>query len=121
MLSATLAFLCILAQVAPPPNSIDERIDRFVREEMAAQHIPGAAIAVIKNGVTLRAEGYGVTNIEHCVPAQRESVFQSGSLGKQFTAAAIMMLVERDKLDLNDPIARHLLPHDGDRSRCGTY
>ena len=108
MLYATLASLCILAQVAPPPNSIDERIDRFVREELAAQHIPGAAIAVIKNGVTLRAEGYGVTNIEHCVPAQRESVFQSGSLGKQFTAAAIMMLVERDKLDLNDPIARHL-------------
>ena len=108
MLYATLASLCILAQVAPPPNSIDERIDRFVREEMAAQHIPGAAIAVIKNGVTLRAEGYGVTNIEHCVPAQRESVFQSGSLGKQFTAAGIMVLVERDKLDLNDPIARHL-------------
>jgi len=100
MLYATLASLCILAQVAPPPNSIDERIDRFVRGEMAAQHIPGAAVAVIKNGLTLRAEGYGVANIEHCVPAQRESVFQSGSLGKQFTAAAIMMLVERDKLDL---------------------
>jgi len=108
MLYATLASLCILAQVAPPSNSIDERIDRFVRGEMAAQHIPGAAVAVIKNGVTLRAEGYGVANIEHCVPAQRESVFQSGSLGKQFTAAGIMMLVERDKLDLNDPIARHL-------------
>jgi hypothetical protein len=46
MLYATLASLCILAQVAPPPNSIDERIDRFVREELAAQHIPGAAIAV---------------------------------------------------------------------------
>jgi CubicO group peptidase (beta-lactamase class C family) len=108
MLYATLASLCILAQVAPPSNSIDEQIDRFVRGEMAAQHIPGAAVAVIKNGVTLRAEGYGVANIEHCVPAQRESVFQSGSLGKQFTAAGIMMLVERDKLDLNDPIARHL-------------
>ena len=108
MLYAPLAWLCILAQVAPPSNTIDERIDRFVREEMVRQHIPGAAVAVIKNGVTLRAEGYGVANIEHCVPAQRESVFQSGSLGKQFTAAGIMVLVERGKLDLDDPIARHL-------------
>jgi CubicO group peptidase (beta-lactamase class C family) len=106
MLYAALASLCILAQVAPPSNSIAERIDRFVREEMAAQHIPGAAVAVIKNGVTLRAEGYGVANIEHCVPAQRESVFQSGSLGKQLTAAGIMMLVERDKLDLAESPAR---------------
>jgi CubicO group peptidase (beta-lactamase class C family) len=48
MLYATLASLCVLAQVTPPSHSIDERIDRFVRQEMAAQHIPGAAVAVIK-------------------------------------------------------------------------
>jgi CubicO group peptidase (beta-lactamase class C family) len=108
MLYATLASLCVLAQVAAPSNSIDERIDRFVREEMAGQQIPGTAVAVIKNGITLRAEGYGVANIEHCAPTQRESVFQSGSMGKQFTAAAIMLLVERGKLGLDDPIARYL-------------
>jgi CubicO group peptidase (beta-lactamase class C family) len=85
MLHATLASLCILAQVAPASNSIDERIDRFVREEMAGQHIPGAAVAVIKNGVTLRAEGYGVANIGTVCP-RKEKRFQSGSL-KQFTAA----------------------------------
>ena len=81
MLYTTLASLCILAQVAPPSNSIDERIDRFVRGEMAAQHIPGAAVAVIKDGVTLRAEGYGVANIEHCVPAQERAFFNPDRWG----------------------------------------
>ena len=108
MLFAALASLCVLAPTAAPSSSIEARIDRTVREEISRRQIPGAAVAVIKNGVTLRAEGYGIANIEHCVNVQRESVFQSGSLGKQFTAAGIMLLVDKGKLDLDNPIARYL-------------
>ena len=72
MLYAPLASLCILAQVAPPSNSIDERIDRSASEEMVGQPIPGAAVAVIKNEVTLRAEGSPRQHRALCARAKRE-------------------------------------------------
>jgi CubicO group peptidase (beta-lactamase class C family) len=85
-----------------------EKIDRFVSTEMSRQHIPGMAVAVVKNGEVMLAKGYGLANLEHEVPATAHSIFQSGSVSKQFTAAAIMLLEEQGKLHLDDPIARYL-------------
>jgi CubicO group peptidase (beta-lactamase class C family) len=75
---------------------------------MQAQRIPGVSIAVMKDGKLVRARGYGFANLELSVPAAPETVYQSGSLGKQFTAMAVMMLVEEGKLALDDPIARFI-------------
>ena len=55
----------------------------------------------------MRAEGYGVSNVELKVPAKPETVFQSGSVGKQFTATAVMMLVEAGKIGLDDPLSKY--------------
>jgi CubicO group peptidase (beta-lactamase class C family) len=85
-----------------------EQIDRFVSTEMSRQHIPGMAVAVVKNGEVMLAKGYGFANVEHEVPVTAHSIFQSGSVSKQFTAAAIMLLEEQGKLHLDDPIARYL-------------
>ena len=85
-----------------------EQIDRFVSTEMSRQHIPGMAVAVVKNGEVMLAKGYGFANLEHEVPVTAHSIFQSGSVSKQFTAAAIMLLEEQGKLRLDDPIARYL-------------
>jgi CubicO group peptidase (beta-lactamase class C family) len=54
------------------------------------------------------AKGYGFANLEHEVPVTAHSIFQSGSIGKQFTAAAIMLLAEQGKLRLDDQIALYL-------------
>jgi CubicO group peptidase (beta-lactamase class C family) len=54
------------------------------------------------------ARGYGSANLEHDVPVTQETIFQSGSVGKQFTAAAVMMQVEAGKLDLDAPLSRYL-------------
>jgi CubicO group peptidase (beta-lactamase class C family) len=86
------------------------KIDRFVSEEMSRQKIPGMAVAVVKNGEAVVAKGYGFANLEHQVPVTTHSIFQSGSVGKQFTAAAIVHLEERGKLRLDDNIARYLPP-----------
>jgi CubicO group peptidase (beta-lactamase class C family) len=83
-------------------------IDRFVSEEMSRQKIPGMAVAVVKNGEVVLAKGYGFANLEHQVPVTARSIFQSGSVGKQFTAAAIMLLEEQGKLRLDDRIASYL-------------
>ena len=55
----------------------------------------------------LLVKGYGLANIELNVPVKAETVFQSGSVGKQFAAAAIMMLVEEGKIGLEDSITKY--------------
>jgi CubicO group peptidase (beta-lactamase class C family) len=76
---------------------------------MSRQKIPGMAVAVVKNGEVVVAKGYGFANLEHQVPVTTHSIFQSGSVGKQFTAAAIVLLEEHGKLRRDDKIARYLL------------
>lgn len=84
------------------------KIDRFVSAEMSRQKIPGMAVAVVKNGEVALAKGYGFANLEHQVPVTTNSIFNSGSVGKQFTAAAIVHIEEHGKLRLDDHIARYL-------------
>ena len=86
------------------------KIDGLVSAEMSRQKIPGMAVAVVKNGEVVVAKGYGFANLEHQVPVTTHSIFQSGSVGKQFTAAAIVHLEEHGKLRLDDNIARYLPP-----------
>ena len=81
-------------------------IDAIVQEELKSQRIPGMAVAVIRGGEIVKAQGYGLANVEHNVAVTSQTIFQSGSLGKQFTAAAVMLQVEDGKLALTDPITR---------------
>lgn len=90
------------AQDAPSKSSISD----YVRAEMQRQHIPGLSLLVIKQGQIVMAEGFGLSNVELQVPVKPETVFQSGSVGKQFTATAVMMLVEQGKLALDDPLTK---------------
>lgn len=99
---------CLLALALPlvgAPACADS-IDDYVRDEMQKQRIPGLSIAVMKDGTLVRARGYGLANVELGAPAAAETVYQSGSMGKQFTATAVMMLVEEGKLALDDEVSR---------------
>jgi CubicO group peptidase (beta-lactamase class C family) len=70
--------------------------------------VPGLSVAVLRNGRVLLARGYGYANVEHRVRATDRTVYQSGSLGKQFTAALVLQLADSGRLGLDDPIRRHL-------------
>lgn len=87
-------------------DGVATRVDDYIRAEMKAQQIPGVSLAVMKNGEIVLARGYGLANVELQVPVKPETIFQSGSVGKQFTATAIMMLVEEGKLSLDDKITK---------------
>lgn len=100
-------FALALLLVAPAPALADP-IDDFVRAEMKKQQVPGLTVAVVKDGTLAKVESYGLANVEHQVPAKRETVYQSGSVGKQFTAMAVMLLLEDGKLKLDDLISKHL-------------
>jgi CubicO group peptidase (beta-lactamase class C family) len=89
---------------ADPPA---DAVSRFVRAEMQTQHIPGVALLVSRDGRPIRAEGFGLANVELQVPVSPKTIFQSGSVGKQFTATAVMMLIEEGKMGLEDPLARY--------------
>jgi CubicO group peptidase (beta-lactamase class C family) len=79
----------------------------YVRAEMQRQQIPGLAVLIARHGEIVRAEGFGLANVELQVPVKPETIFQSGSVGKQFTATAVMMLVEEGKLGLDDPLTKY--------------
>ncbi len=81
-------------------------IDTIVREEMRQQGIPGMAVAVVRRGEVITAQGYGLANVEHNVPVTDRTIFQSGSLGKQFAATAIMLQMQDGRLALTDPLAK---------------
>lgn len=82
-------------------------IDRYVSAEMARQHVPGVEVGVYRDGHALLVKGYGLANIEWQAPVTPATLMQSGSVGKQFAATAVMMLVEQGKLSLDDSITRY--------------
>jgi CubicO group peptidase (beta-lactamase class C family) len=103
-----LACLIFLTGVAQAQSSATATaVTEYVKSEMQRQHIPGLSLLVIKDGKTIRAEGFGLAHVELQVPVKPESVFQSGSVGKQFTATAVMMLVEEGKVGLDDPLTKY--------------
>ncbi len=85
-----------------------DEVDKYVLSQLAEKHIPGAAIAVIKNGKVIKTEGYGLASVEFNAPVTTETVFEIGSVSKQITAAAIMLLVEDGKINLDDKISKYL-------------
>ena len=77
---------------------------------MQRERIPGVGLLVMRAGQAVRLSTYGLANVEHQVAVRHDTMFQSGSLGKQFAAAAVLMLVQHGRLALEDRISRYLPP-----------
>ena len=92
------------AQLKPEQLS---SIDSYVTKEMAREQIPGLEVGIYSRGKILLAKGYGLADVELNVPVKPETVFQSGSVGKQFVSAAVMMLVQQGKVGLDDSIVKY--------------
>ncbi|MGA8429084.1 MAG: serine hydrolase domain-containing protein [Candidatus Sulfotelmatobacter sp.] len=105
--SATASFAQSPTPAAPLDPRRAESIDSFITTEMARQRIPGLAVGIYSRGKILLAKGYGQANVELGVPVKPETIFQSGSVGKQFVSAAIMMLVEEGKVSLDDSVTKY--------------
>jgi CubicO group peptidase (beta-lactamase class C family) len=82
-------------------------VDDIVKAVMAEQHIPGVALAVVKDGHIIRSAGYGLANVEPNVPVTPHSVFKVGSVSKQFLASGMMLLVQDGKVRLDDPVRKY--------------
>lgn len=93
---------------ADEPGAVVSEIEDLVRSTMDNGRIPGIALAVVRKGEVLLAKGFGIANLETDASVTTESLFQSGSLGKQFTSAGIMALVEDGLLDLDGSVTEYL-------------
>jgi D-alanyl-D-alanine carboxypeptidase len=75
---------------------------------MEKQHIPGVSLAVVRDGKVVLAKGYGLANVELSVPATTDTVYELLSVSKEFTAAAILLLVEEGKVSLDETVPKYL-------------
>lgn len=106
--SILLFFAILLSLFAPAASARADRVDDYVREQMRLRHVPGLALAVVRDGRVVKERGYGFASVELDVPATSATVFEIGSISKQITAAAVMMLVEEGKVALDDPVSKYI-------------
>lgn len=83
-------------------------VDVYLEARLKSLHIPGASLAVVRNGRVVKARGYGLASLELGAPATENTVYEIGSNTKQFTAAAVMLLVADGKIRLDDPVTTYL-------------
>ena len=87
------AIIAAAAQPLAAQASLDS-VHALVRREMARQKIPGLSLAIVRGDSIVLARGYGLANVELNVAASDSTIYQSGSVGKQFTAALVALLAE---------------------------
>ena len=88
-------------------QNLEKQIDEIISEAYTKDE-PGIALLVAKNGKTIYRKAFGKANLELDVPMKPENVFELASITKQFTAVAILMLEERGKLKIEDPITKYI-------------
>ena len=102
---------------AQDARALVQYVDSVATAAVAEHRTAGVSVAVVKNGRTVLAKGYGFADLENDVPATAETVYRIGSVTKQFTSAAIMRLVEQGKVSLDDTLQKFLpnFPTQGNR------
>ena len=107
MSSVALALSLAAAFTPEAPAPIDSVIS-YIESELSRQHIPGVSVAILRGDSVLLSRGFGFANVELHVPASDTTIYQSGSMGKQFTGALVATLAQQGRLRLDDHITRWL-------------
>jgi CubicO group peptidase (beta-lactamase class C family) len=87
------------------------QVDDFIKKQMAFYEIPGASLAIIKHGLVIYSQIYGVSNAQTGMPVTEKTLFEAGSITKPVFAFVVMRLVERGILKLDQPLYE-LLPFE---------
>jgi D-alanyl-D-alanine carboxypeptidase len=106
---ATASALSLTAQTVDTIDpALKTKIDRIAAGVMEQHGVPSASIAVIQHGKLVFTHAYGLAHISPDKPATPEMRYSIGSISKQFTAAAILLLQEQGKLKLDDPVGKYI-------------
>lgn len=89
-------------------QSIHEKVDSLIQSEFHEPDAPGGVFLIAKGGKVLYNKSFGKANLELGADMDTQSVFQIGSMTKQFTAVAILILEQEGKLNVNDPVSKYI-------------
>jgi CubicO group peptidase (beta-lactamase class C family) len=101
---AALALIVSLLNVSAPADPIDD----YIKAQMQTFHLPGLAFALIADGKIVRTGAHGLADVKRATTSTPQTIYKIGSVSKQFIATAIMLLVQDGRLDVDDPVSRHL-------------
>ena len=103
----SLAISCVSQEKAAAPPLDIARMQQIIQSQVDTNKFMGSVL-VERDGKVVLDEGYGYANLEWKIPNSPTTKFRLGSITKQFTAASILLLEERGKLDVNDPIKKYM-------------
>ena len=109
LLAVGFLFFCwplLHAQSGALPAEMRDKVDALAKNALGDTGVPSASIAIVQSGVITYLHAYGDSRIEPRQPAAPTMRYSIGSISKQFTAAAVLLLAEQDKLSLDDPVSR---------------
>ncbi|MGH9159377.1 MAG: serine hydrolase domain-containing protein, partial [Vicinamibacteraceae bacterium] len=105
-MTMTLASCTVAGSSTEKKNDIESAVDRIFATWTAST--PGCAVGVSKDGRATLTKAYGMADLEHDVRNTPDTIFEAGSISKQFTAAAVLLLAREGKLSLDDPARKHV-------------
>jgi CubicO group peptidase (beta-lactamase class C family) len=109
LLSSLFAAAAASAQTVNTINPVlRDRIDRIAHQVLEQTGVPSASIAVVQHGKLIYTHAYGNAHLQPPIPATPEMRYSIGSISKQFTATAILLLEEQGKLSIDDPVSKYL-------------
>ncbi len=88
--------------------SLRDRIDRIAAQVLQQTGVPSASVAIVQHGKLVYTHAYGPARIQPPIPATPQMRYSIGSISKQFTATAILLLQEQGKLTLDDPVGKYI-------------
>ena len=110
-LLALIAIACVSSRSAAQSTiapDLRQKIDKAAQDVLTHTGVPGASVAIVKDGAIAYVQAYGSARLDPDTPARPEMRYSIGSISKQFTAAAVLLLQEDGKLSLNDKLAKYL-------------
>lgn len=108
VVSCSVFSLAAPAQTPPPITDVARITDSLAQDFIKTGKSPSVAIGLVRGADTVVLQAWGLADIEQDVPATARTVYRIGSVTKQFTAAAVMQLVDQNKVKLDDSIATYL-------------
>ena len=110
--AALLFFLTLTPPMIARATTLPERLDAIAARAFSNDE-PGGSVIVVQGGKTLLRKSYGMADLELGVTARPEMVYRIGSMTKQFTAVAILQLVQQGKVKLDDPLSKYIPDYPG--------
>lgn len=108
LLVSLLDVAMLLARVAQPSPDFSAAVDKIARDALATTGVPSASVAVVRGGQLAYTQAYGNAQLSPATAATPAMRYSIGSISKQFTASAILLLQEQRKLSIDDPVGKYV-------------